>query len=192
MKDTFKTNETIKTIISRRSVRGFKSDAVSNEDLNDILECGLCAPSALNSQDWHFSVLQKADLISKLNEEIISLLPKQSVERMTARNGGEKDFSVFYNAPALIVVSEKQGEKWSTINCALATQNMLLAAESLGLGSIIIGFAAALFNSENYAKYIGLLGIPEGYKAVYVIAIGYKNVEMSKPERLENRVSFIK
>ncbi|WP_347460467.1 nitroreductase family protein [Clostridium sp. DMHC 10] len=61
-------NEIIKAILSRRSIRKFKSEQISDDELNSILEAGKFAPSAMNQQSWHFTVIQNKEIIAKVNE----------------------------------------------------------------------------------------------------------------------------
>lgn len=184
-------NETIQTILSRRCYRSFKPEQLKQEELDMIMECGLNAPSALNSQGWHFTVIQKQDVIRWMNSEIIKELPQSAKDRMTARNGGNEDFSVFYNAPTVVFVSGVAEDHYSPMNCSFATENMCLAAESLNIGSCIIGLAAFLFSTPKGEEYIKELGIPDGYKPLYAVVFGYKGMEMTKPERASGKVNVI-
>ncbi len=184
-------NETIKTIFERRSTRGFKPDQIDKETLDTIIQSGLIAPSAMNTQNWHFTVVQNGELIEKINSACVSELPEDFKERMRARNNGSDDFSVFYNSPTIVVVSAVSGDNWSQINCALATQNICLAAHSLGVSSCIIGMVTGLFNSPQGEEYLKLLKIPEGYSPMYAISLGYKAVEMEAPSREPDKVTYI-
>lgn len=184
-------NQTIETILNRRSYRAYQSKQITSDELSAILDCGLNAPSAMNSQSWHFTVIQNKGVIDWMNTQIKELLPQPAKERMIARNDGKEDFSVFYNAPTVFIVSGLKDDNYSTINCGLATQNMCLAAESLGVGSCIIGFAAFLFNAPQSEQYIRELGISEEYKPLYAVCFGYKNMQAQRPDRVENKVNII-
>ncbi len=98
--------------------------------------------------------------------------------------------SVFYNAPVIITVS-CPADGSGNINAALATENICLAAESLGLGSCIIGLAAFLFNTPGGERYFNELQIPEGYKPIHAVCVGYKNMENEAPERAPGKVAVI-
>lgn len=185
-------NETIKTILNRRSCRAYKDEQISNEELSFILDCGLSAPSAMNSQDWHFTVIQNKDLIDEMNMQIKKILPQPAKERMLSRNNGNENYSMFYFAPTVIIISGFNDDNYSQINCSLATQNMCLAAESLDIGSCVIGFAAMLFHSPKREEYIKKLNIPDNYKPLYAVCFGYKDMEMMKPERISGKVNFIR
>lgn len=184
-------NETIQTILNRRSTRAFKPDMPSNEALEQILTCGLYAPSAMNTQNWHFSVVKNAEWIARANRAVREVLPEPAKERMTARNHGNPDFSLFYFAPVVIFVSAVAGDGGSAVNCALATQNICLAAESLGLGTCIIGMAAMLTDLPVGPAYLKEIKIPEGYRPLHAISLGYKDMEMPAPARVPGKVEII-
>ncbi|MBF0442411.1 MAG: nitroreductase family protein [Oligoflexales bacterium] len=184
-------NETIKTIYSRRSMRAFKPEQLKEEDVSTIIDCGLNAPSALNSQGWHFTVVQNKGLIEKMNTRIKEVLPTPARQRYLERHNGNENFSIFYAAPTIVVVSGLKDDAYTQINCALATENMCLAAESLGIGSCIIGMATLIFNSPDVDEYIKDLSIPQGYKPMYAVSFGYKNMQMTKPARIPNKVNYI-
>ena len=183
-------NETIKSILNRRSYRAYKPEQISKEELDAIINCGLNAPSAMNTQNWHFTVIQNKDLLARINADTISQLPKDAQERMTARNGGSKDFSLFYFAPTVVLVSGVADDRYSLLNGAYAAENMCVAAESMNIGSIIIGMAAMLFNSPKAEDYMRELRIPSGYKPDYAVCFGYKGMEAAPPEREKDRVTY--
>lgn len=184
-------NETINTILSRRSCRGYKPEQLKQDEIDVIIECGLHAPSAKNTQAWHFTVVQNKELIDWMNTETVKLLPQQTKDRMTSRNGGNDNLSLFYKAPTLVLVSGDTRDRYMQMNCSFAAENMCVAAQSLNIGSCIIGLAALLFDTPKADEYIKELGIPEGYKPLYAVVFGYKDMEMNKPERLAGKVNVI-
>lgn len=186
-------NEIVKTIIERRSQRTYTSEPVKKEDLEVIVEAGLYAPSAFNQQPWHFSVIQDASLLDELSFEAKEVGKTFKNEQVKAMSNNEK-FHVFYNAPAAIIVSVEKNKIEAELDCAVATQNMLLAAQALGLGSCWIGFVGFLFkgNPEKSKEYATRLGIPEDYTPSHAIVIGQKNDTITHaPKRRENKVNFV-
>lgn len=183
-------NETIKSILNRRSVRGFKKEQILAEEIAEIVNCGIWAPSGRNTQNWHFTVIRNSETICELNADCLTALDGAAIERMKIRNGTDK-VDLFYGAPTLIVVSGEDGERWSETNCGLAAENIYVAAESLNIGSIIIGLAAPYLQSEHGKKYFKKLGIEENYKPLYVIALGYKAITAPPIARLSGRVTYI-
>lgn len=185
-------NEVLKVIRERRSIRSFKSEQIKDEELKEILDAGIYAPSATNKQPWHFTVIQNKEIIDSLSNDFKEL-SKKSDNEYIKRFGENKKFHVFYNAPTVILISGDESNQMAAIDCAAATENMLLAAEALGVGSCWVGFVAYLLNSEEGKKYLEKLGIPEGYKQIHSVALGYKKVNIANaPARRENTINYIK
>ena len=184
-------NETLTVIHNRRSSRLFKDEQIKMEELDAIVEAGLCAPSANNSQDWHFTVIQSKTMIAKVNSWVFDEIGKSGTANL--QEAMEKGAtSIFRNAPTVIVVSSDKRDSFGVINCAAATENMLLAAESLGIGSCWIGMVAILAFSSNVSFYAAELEAPEGYVPHIGITLGYKLPDVSlSPPRKENLVSYI-
>jgi len=183
-------NETIKTILSRRSVRAYSSEQIKPEELDLIVKAGLYAPSACNQQSWHFTVIQDSKLIDDLNKASKEEMLKQDDEYLK-NFGSNEDFNLFYNAPTVIVVSGEKSAIAPRVDCAAATENMLLVAESLNIGTCWIGLVTPLFQSERAAEFSKLFGVPEGYELYHAIALGYKASEGEASPRRENTVNYI-
>lgn len=184
-------NETIKTILNRRSVRSYLSEQIKTEELDAIIKAGLYAPSAKNEQSWHLTVVQNKDLINELSTASKAEMLKQDDEH--AKNLAlNENYTLFYNAPTIIVISGKKTATAAIIDCSAATENMLIAAESLNIGTCWIGLITYLFKSENAKEYINKLSIPEGYEPYYAITMGYKGTGLSHANpRSENTVNYI-
>ena len=97
-------NETLKTIRSRRSVRNYSREQISQEHLEHIIEAGFLAPSAVNEQPWHFTVIQNQELLRRINDTVREVMAASDNEWMRG-SASNPDFMVTYNAPTLIVVS---------------------------------------------------------------------------------------
>lgn len=186
-------NQTIGIIKSRRSIRSFYDRQIKQEELNSIIEAGMYAPSLQNQQPWHFTVIQNKQMIDMLNKELMDLAKGGCSESLKGYLKNTENFHVFYNAPTIIIVSGDEKIAVSQIDCAAATENMLIAAESLGIGSCWIGFIALLFNSDRIEAYKEQLCIPKGFKPYHAIALGYRNESIVEvPVRKENIISYIK
>ncbi|MGL5312101.1 MAG: nitroreductase family protein [Peptostreptococcaceae bacterium] len=187
-------NETIKTILNRRSTRVFAEGNLTEQDIKTIVEAGIYSPSAMNQQPWHFAVIQNKELLDELSYESKETAKKSDNDYINKLAHNE-NFHIFYNAPVGIVVSVKEDAYEGEVDCAAATENMLLAAESLNIGSCWIGYISFLFSldPEKSKKYAQRLGIPEGYKPLHAIALGQKkNNNAQAPKRKENTVSYVK
>lgn len=182
-------NEVIKTIKKRRSTRGFTNIKVSKDDLEVIIKAGIDAPSAMNNQDWYFSAVQNSDLIKQINDSVKSALPEALNKRMLDRFNGNADYSVFYNAPTIIFTfAKEENVPYALLNCAFASQNMVLAAESLGYSSCYIGMATMLFKDKTYYEK---LNVPKGYAIATIIALGLADKNMPVIERDYEKVSYL-
>lgn len=185
-------NETLQVIRNRRSVRAFMPEQIKDEELKGIIDAGIYAPSANNQQPWHFTVIQNKELIERLNNGFKELA-KKSDNDYIKRVGENDKFHVFYNAPTVVLISGNENIMSAAVDCSAAAENMLIAAESLEIGSCWVGFINYLLNSEMGKEYIKELGIPEGYKQLHAVALGYKKVNISNaPARKENTVNYIR
>ena len=185
-------NETLKVIRERRTTRKFKAEQIKEEELQAILEAGLYAPSAHNKPAWNFTVLQNAELIEELNiesKEAAKNFPDELLRKMANND----KFNAFYGAPTVIIVSGDNNGMMPQVDCAAAAENMLIAAESLDIGSCWNGFVSILFNSEKGVEYKSKLNLPDGYTPYYAVLLGYKDVKISNaPERKANSVQYIR
>ncbi|ABY91465.1 nitroreductase family protein [Thermoanaerobacter sp. X514] len=183
-------NEVINAIKSRRSIRRFKPEQVRDEEIEAIIEAAIHAPSGHNEQPWHFTVIQNKDLIDHFSNVTKKAMAESKVPWIAALGKNEK-LHLFYNAPTVIVVSGKKGSYSPLIDCSAATQNMLLAAHSLGLGACWIGLINLIFKMEEEVKKLSL---PHGYEPYFAVALGYPDLE--KPprpiERKKDVVNYIK
>ncbi|MBQ4040143.1 MAG: nitroreductase [Oscillospiraceae bacterium] len=163
-------NETIKTLLSRRSVRSYEDKAVPKELVDAIIQCGKYACNGGGGQPWHFTVVtnrQWMDAVSALNKEIYLNSPVERL-RIKAQN---PEYSDFYKAPMAIIISGNSPR--SLADCACATQNMAVAAASLGLGSCFIASFKSCLESEEGKKLFSQLPLPEGYAPQFALALGY-------------------
>ena len=177
-------NETLKTILSRRSIRAFKQEQIKEEELKAILQAGSFAPSAMNQQSWHFTVIQNKELLQKINEFSKAVLIKIGNKAFEARskNTPVEKINIMYNAPTLIIVSGDIKAIAPQNDASLAIENMFLAAESLRIGSCWLHTFNVLFSTEEGKDFlIKQKLIPEGYVPVGSGVFGYKDVEASSP-----------
>lgn len=185
-------NETLKTILSRRSIRKFKQEQVTDEELQAILEAGKFAPSAMNQQSWHFTVVQNKEMLKKINGVCRTVFANSGNNHFAERAKAE-NFSPFYNAPTFIIVCGDERAVAPQNDGSLALGNMLLAAESLGIGSCWIHAMNFVFSTEAGKALKKELGVPEGYVSVGAAAFGYKAVAAPSPAaRKEGTVHIIK
>ena len=174
-------NETLKTIMERRSCKKFKPDMVPEDVVNKIIEAGTWAPSGKGMQSAIILAVTNKDVINKLRDE----------NRKAMGVGGEYD--PFYGAPVVLVVLAKKDIFTHVYDGSLVIGNMLLAAESLGVGGVWIHRAKEEFESEYGKELLKSLGIEEEYEGIGHCCLGYQDGEKMAPrERKENYVYYIK
>lgn len=177
-------NDVIKAIMDRRSIRRYLDKPVEHEKLEVVVRCGINAPSAVNRQPWIVRVVEDQQLIKDVTE----VYKKENAEQVK-RDANFKN--MFRNAPNLICVcTPKNG---GDLDAGLLGENMMLAAQSLGLGTCCLGGPVRFLNSNANAKFfIDRLDIPEGYQLNYILAIGYPDESPAAKPRDPSKVKFIK
>ncbi|WP_195268513.1 nitroreductase family protein [Eubacterium sp. 1001713B170207_170306_E7] len=183
-----KKNETLQTILKRRSIRSYLADPVDEETLKDILEAGMYAPNA-GGQSWHFTVIQNKKMLNRMSK-----LAKETARQLgghLADLGNDPDFNCLYGAPALIVVSSSEENVGLDYDCSAAMENMLLAAESLEIGSCWIYFVLLAFFSQEGVLLKKELKIPEGYKPSTAAVFGHKAEAAEPAARKQDLVTWI-
>lgn len=167
-------NETLTTILRRRSVRVYRPDAVAQVELDRMLEAGRYAPSAMNQQPWHFTAIRNPELLRKLEESCKNAFVESNVEalREVAKQEG---FSVFYQAPLMVIISGDPGAIAAQYDCTLAMENTMLAAASLGIGSCWTHAVMMFYATEKGKAVFRELGVifPEGYQPYAAAVFGW-------------------
>lgn len=185
-------NETLDIIKKRRSVRDFKAEQISDAEIVAIIEAGTYAPSGRGDQSWHFTVVQNAELLGELSEGVKRIYASLDNPFLQSQGKNEK-YHLFYHAPAVIIVSGNQDALLPQLDCAVCVQNILLAAESLNIGSCWISGIDLLAATDEGRPVIEKLNIPSGYKPYFSAALGYKKNENHKAApRKENNINYIR
>ncbi len=178
-------NEVIDNIMARRSVRKYFDKPVEHEKLAAVVQAGINAPSGMNRQPWIIRVVEDQQLIAEVNE-----VYKQENPEQVARDANFKN--MFRNAPNLICVCTP-AKGGGELDAGLLGENMMLAAQSLGLGTCCLGGPVRfLLANERCKFFIDRLDIPEDYKLNYIIAIGYPDEQPAAKPRDESKVKYIK
>jgi nitroreductase/NAD-dependent dihydropyrimidine dehydrogenase PreA subunit len=208
----FDTSELVRLMLSRRSCRNYTDQDVPRELLEDLVRIGTTAPSGTNSQLWTFTILPDRKSVLALAERILKFFQKvnrmaanpllrnfmklvgrreldeyyhnfyQSVTETMADWRDHGQDRLFHGAPALIIVGTESGAACPKEDAMLASQNMLLAGHSLGLGTCLVGYAVAAF--ENDPSLQVFLGIPRTETIHAAITVGYP---AEKYQRLAGR-----
>ena len=149
--------ETIKTIFSRRSIRKYTEESVSEENLTTLLKTAMAAPSASNRQPWHFITVTDRKTLDKLAD---------------AHSYGK----MLYEAPLCITVcgDTSISERFWVQDCSAATQNILVGVTALGLGAVWLGVYP---RKERVKDVKEILNIPKGITPLCMISIGHPDEE---------------
>jgi len=184
------TNQVLEAIKKRRSVRKYRPDQIADQELALILEAGIYAPSGHNSQPWHFTVIQNQGVIQHICQRAKEGMAKSEIA-WVQKMGTNPNYNLVHGAPTLIVVSGNQEAYSPLADCSASIQNMLIAAESLNIGSVWIGLINHFFQLEESQQ---VLELPPGYKPYYGVCLGYKAIEkpINAPARKEGVIKYIR
>ena len=178
-------NPVLSTIMARRSIRKYLDKPVEHEKLEVIAKCGINAPSGVNRQPWVVRVVEDQKLIADVTD-----VYKQENAEMVKR---DKDFkNMFRNAPNLICVCTP-ANGGGELDAGLLGENMMLAAQSMGLGTCCLGGPVRfLLSNEKCKFFLDRLDVPADYKLNFIIAIGYPDEKPDAKPRDASKVKFIK
>jgi glutathione peroxidase-family protein len=178
-------NPVLSSIMARRSIRKYLDKPVEHEKLEAIVKCGINAPSGMNRQPWVVRVVEDQKLITDATE----IFKQENAEQVKR----DKDFkNMFRNAPNLICVCTP-ANGGGELDAGLLGENIMLAAQSMGLGTCCLGGPVRfLLSNEKCKFFLDRLDIPADYKLNYIIAIGYPDEQPDAKPRDASKVKFIK
>lgn len=195
-------NETLKVIYERRSVRKFKDVPVETTVIEQIINAGRMAPSALNKQPWRFYVLTNKEGIKAFSKGITKAVVKDVVKsriREIMRVGRDflhfshgpdyfkEEDPIFHSAPVVIFISSPKDNEWAALDVGMCSQNMMLAARSLGLDTCVVGMGKFVEQTTNYVK----LHVPETEHVNLAIVLGYSAEAPESKGRVKNNVTYL-
>lgn len=152
-------NDTLNTILTRRSTRKFLDKAISQEDLELILQAALHAPSGMGLQTWQFTVVKSRDKIQTL---------AAAVEKTLNRQGYD-----MHQPQVLIIPSNEKDSRFGKEDDACAMENMFLAAHSMGIGSAWINQLQGICDEPAIRRILTSFGVPENHVVYGMTALGY-------------------
>ena len=180
-------NPVIENIMARRSVREYKEQTVPRELLEQVVECGINAPNAMNAQQWEVRVVESKAWIDKATEAYKQSVKGTPVEKMVT----EPSFkNMFRNAPAVIFIGHKPS-KYTAVDCGLMAENMMLAAQSLGLGTVCMASPVMFLTQAAGAEFLSSLSFSEGYEPLICIGIGYADEAPAAKPRNKEVIKYI-
>lgn len=174
-------NETIKTIMSRRSIRQYKDVTVGRDTLQTIMECGVNAPNGQNKQSWEVRVVDNPELLKEMSEAMGE-----------AHGGNEFAKGCFRGAPVMVFIARDLSYDFSPYDCGLLAENIVLSAWSLGVGSICLGSPVRMLTDNELCKqYVDRLGFSEGYELCLCVGLGYPDEMPEAKPRDIGKIIFV-
>ena len=174
-------NAVLQALRTRRSIRSYKPEQITDEELKAVLEAGTWAPTAMGFQDPWIVAVQNPALLEKIS-------------RMNREVWG-RDLDPFYGAPPYVLVFASDPETWKNAvpDGSLVLGNMMLAAHAIGLGSCWINREREMFATPEGRALMAELGLPEGLIGVGALALGYPAAPPRDPKpRKENYYRIVK
>ena len=195
-------NNVIETIMSRRSARKYKPEQVDDAMLDAVIEAGRAAPSGGNAQLTHIIVVQNPGALSEIIRISKAEFAKMPIEdgmyeglRSTIEHALMPgfDFDYIYGAPTLIILANKIGHANAMADSICVLQNMLIAAEALGLGACYQNAPHWLDGSVGFREYMHTLGLGSDETIAGAVSLGYSSEEPRPPlPRKGNPVSYVR
>ncbi|MDR2145150.1 MAG: nitroreductase [Tannerella sp.] len=185
--DTGLDNPVIQTIMSRHSVRAYKPEPVSRDKMDVILKCGINAPSGNNNQPWEVRVVDNPEFIYGVTKIFVDEMMKNPQRAKRVQDPNFKN--MFNNAPTVIFVAgKKDGGQY---DCGLLTENMLIAAQSMGLATCCMGSPAGFMKSPPAKEYLDKLGFSADYELIVTIAVGTPDETPAASPRDASKVKYV-
>lgn len=173
-------NQVIENIMARRSIRKYKSEPVNQETLAKIMECGINAPSGMNKQSWEVRVVSSPAVMDRIIAAMAEANPDISPDAIRG---------CFRGAPTMVFIANDPSYDFSVIDCGLLSENIMLSAWSLGVGSVCLGSPIRFLNNAPEAQAI--LEFSDGYTPVICIGLGYADESPDAKPRDPSKVKYI-
>lgn len=180
--------ETVDNVImSRRSIRNYKQIPVSRDTMQVILKAGINAPNGQNRQSWEIRVVDNPDTMSEIKAAMSAANPDVPM-------AGDS----FRNAPVMAFIAADTSYDFSLLDCGMLSENMVLSAWSMGVGSICLGSpvrfldgSESIRSNPEIRKVMDKLGFSEGYRLVLCVGFGYPLESPDAKPRDESKFRFV-
>ncbi len=174
-------------IMSRRSIRNYKQIPVSRDTMQVILKAGINAPNGQNRQSWEIRVVDNPDTMSEIKAAMSAANPDVPM-------AGDS----FRNAPVMAFIAADTSYDFSLLDCGMLSENMVLSAWSMGVGSICLGSpvrfldgSESVRSNPEIRKVMDKLGFSEGYQLVLCVGFGYPLESPDAKPRDESKFRFV-
>ena len=175
-------SEVLNAIAKRSSTRGYTEQKLTKEEVEQLVIAGLQAPTAANKQEIHITVVDGGNPILKKLEE----LKNECMGLTNPQN------NFYCGAPTVFILSADASFYWSKVDAGIAVENIAIAAEAMGLGSLIIGCIKDPLYGDKKEYFAKALRFPEGYEFQVAIALGHKAVSKEQHEfEVDRQVTYL-
>lgn len=169
-------NQIMETLLTRRSIRKFQQKPIPREELEQIVEAGRYAPSGMGRQTWKFTVVCNREKIQKLAGAIAEVLERENYD--------------MYAPEVLIIPSNEKASKFGKEDNACALENIFLAAQSFGIGSVWINQLQDICDNPKIREILDEFAIPTDHIVYGMAALGYADAEPKEPNKI-GQVHFV-
>lgn len=170
-------NRTLELIQERSSIRRYKKDPLTEAEINTLKRAALATPTGQNFQELRYAFVTDQTIIKAIDERCFYHSP-EILERLKNRDTN----SIFYGAPLVVFVSAKD-TTWAYADSGIAVGILALAAQSMGLGSVILGMPRGAFKPDDPENCCALLEMEEGEQFRLAIAIGHPDTTKEQHEK---------
>ncbi len=185
----------LEVLKSRRTVRSYTAETVREQDLQELIDLAVLAPTGMGAQPWAFTVVTNPEIMRRLNAIVLEILRGPQMQKLLAVEGlqdwiSRPNADIFYGAPALVVISGDTQAPSTMIDCQLAAENLFLAAHAKGLGTCYMGF---LMMAAEHSEVQRLLRIPEGHRLLAAAVVGHPALPPEgPPKRHPARIEWVR
>lgn len=176
-------NAVIEAIMARRSIRQYHATPVGRDTLMQIMTCGINAANGQNKQSWELRIVDNPTTMTQIQDLMAAGNAKLDPAMVKGCMRG---------APVMVFIARDLNYDFSAYDCGLLAGNILLSAQSMGVGSICLGSPVRFINeAENSAEILNILGYSENYELCLCIGLGYAAETPDAKPRDINKVQFV-
>lgn len=184
--------DVLDAIYQRRAIREFAGQPIHQSTIQTMIDAAIQAPSAMNLQPWSFVVIRDRDRLVWIAREarrhLLETIADDSPLARLREHVAAPDFDMLYGAPALILICATSDSIGVGEDCAMAAENLMLAAHAVGIGTCWIGLARPWLNEQSCKKE---LGIEAQYRPIAAIVAGYPKRRPAAPGRRQPEIHWI-
>ncbi len=180
-------NPVLDVIASRSSIRDYTPEPLTADEISALKQAALAAPTARNEQNQRFYFITSPALKDEIDKAVVDYFVAKGdqavVDLLASRNN-----KVLYDAPLYVAIAIDTNNPYGKVDAGIAVQNLALAAKSMGLDSVILGFPGMAFQGAKGADLKKKLGFPDGFEYGIGISIGHaakgKEPHQGNPEHI--------